>query len=405
MPEMNRNNNTIRTNGMFKKCEPLRLQWLGSLQNPERTQLFFTPVVNWNLYDGFMPGLALYNSVFPAKHFEYFLMPVFSFNTKHLNGNAKIAYHILPQNNWMHQITITASSLKYSYFQEGDSFYGDYLRLHQEIKIDLTKKSVRSSASDYLKIRNDLFFSPGANLKLIGEINLYSTNNYQTATFNHVNTNVLNSFSYNINIQRGQKSGSTAFIKTWVEAKFHATYNKPKTGLDVRLFAGDFIYDGDPTESQLFHMSAGTGEQDYLFDEIYFGRSEYQGWLSQQTVMNDGAMKVRTDYTIGMGETNKWLLSTNLRSTLPFKSPLFLFADGGVYAGTNADLYGWGWDGGTGISLFAHTIEIYLPLVFSQNIRSNQLTYPEYDQWFEHLMFTVNITKLNPFNLIRQINL
>jgi aminopeptidase N len=68
LPETNRNNNFLKRKGLLKKTEPLRLQWLGSIDNPNRTQLFFTPLIGANYYDGFTPGLALYNSVlFPKK--------------------------------------------------------------------------------------------------------------------------------------------------------------------------------------------------------------------------------------------------------------------------------------------------------------------------------------------------
>ncbi|MCH8330283.1 MAG: hypothetical protein IH946_02715, partial [Bacteroidetes bacterium] len=44
LPESNRKNNTIRTKGMLKKVEPLRLQFLGSLYHPNKTQLFYLPI-------------------------------------------------------------------------------------------------------------------------------------------------------------------------------------------------------------------------------------------------------------------------------------------------------------------------------------------------------------------------
>ncbi len=73
LPETNRQNNYLRRNGILKKMEPLKLQWLASVDNPNRTQLFFTPLSGWNYYDGFTPGLALYNSVFfPKKNKFHF---------------------------------------------------------------------------------------------------------------------------------------------------------------------------------------------------------------------------------------------------------------------------------------------------------------------------------------------
>ncbi|HXC07069.1 MAG TPA: M1 family aminopeptidase, partial [Bacteroidia bacterium] len=74
MPEINRDNNIVRTQGILKKVEPLKLQFLGSLDRPDRTQLFWAPVAGWNAYNKFMVGAAIYNNILPQKTFEYTLM-------------------------------------------------------------------------------------------------------------------------------------------------------------------------------------------------------------------------------------------------------------------------------------------------------------------------------------------
>jgi hypothetical protein len=51
MPELNRQNNTVKTSGLFRHMEKLRLQWLGSVDDPQRTQLFFAPAFGVNNYE------------------------------------------------------------------------------------------------------------------------------------------------------------------------------------------------------------------------------------------------------------------------------------------------------------------------------------------------------------------
>ncbi|OFY93985.1 MAG: hypothetical protein A3K10_08355, partial [Bacteroidetes bacterium RIFCSPLOWO2_12_FULL_31_6] len=92
IPEIKRKNNTLKTSGLFKTTEPIRLQWLGSLENPDKTQLFYTPIAGWNMNDKGMLGLAFYNSTFPSKKFEYVLAPMYAFDSENINGYASFFY-------------------------------------------------------------------------------------------------------------------------------------------------------------------------------------------------------------------------------------------------------------------------------------------------------------------------
>ncbi|MCY7409568.1 MAG: M1 family metallopeptidase, partial [Chitinophagales bacterium] len=75
LPEINRKNNFLKTRGVLKTMEPIRFQWLASIDNPNRTQLFFTPLAGWNYYDGLTPGIALYNSVIVPHKINFILLP------------------------------------------------------------------------------------------------------------------------------------------------------------------------------------------------------------------------------------------------------------------------------------------------------------------------------------------
>ena len=59
MPEVNRNNNIIKTKSLFKKIEPIKLQFLGSIDHTQKTQIFFAPNYKWNYYDRSLIGLNL----------------------------------------------------------------------------------------------------------------------------------------------------------------------------------------------------------------------------------------------------------------------------------------------------------------------------------------------------------
>jgi len=93
-----RKNNTIKTSGPLKTVEPLKLRFLGPLENSQRTTLNFIPLLGWNLYDGAMAGLSLHNGIVPARKFEYQLATMYGFNSKDLVGTANLQYNIFPKN-------------------------------------------------------------------------------------------------------------------------------------------------------------------------------------------------------------------------------------------------------------------------------------------------------------------
>src|ERR1019366_3783559 len=90
MPEINRKNNILRTQGLFKRIEPVKMQFLGSLDRPDRTQIFWTPIIGWNDYNHFMFGAAFYNTILPQKKLEYIFMPLYSAGSQSLAGYANI---------------------------------------------------------------------------------------------------------------------------------------------------------------------------------------------------------------------------------------------------------------------------------------------------------------------------
>ena len=71
--ELERKNNTIKSCGLFKKSEKLSLKFLTAVEDPERTQLFYAPVIGFNNYNSVMGGIVLHNVTFHEKQFEFIL--------------------------------------------------------------------------------------------------------------------------------------------------------------------------------------------------------------------------------------------------------------------------------------------------------------------------------------------
>ena len=198
--------------------------------------------------------------------------------------------------------------------------------------------------------------------------------------------------------------------------------------MNVRLFAGKFIYTGDQTyltqyETDRYHlnMTGPKGYEDYTYSNYYVGRNDFKyalynrdlslvknafrGAPGQQIMERDGFFKVRTDLLSSkVGKTDDWLTAINFTTSipkkinplelLPVKIPLKIFVDIGTYAEawdkdatTSRFLY----DAGFQLSLFRNVLNIYLPVFYSK-VYDNYFksTIPE-KRFLKNISFSIDL--------------
>ncbi|MFM8949624.1 MAG: M1 family aminopeptidase, partial [Bacteroidota bacterium] len=90
--EYYKRDNRIRTTGIFRKTEPVKLGLLTGFDNPDRTQCFLLPMVGWNNYNRTMYGLYLGNQTIPRKHFKWSVAQMFSPAVKGMSGFNSIGW-------------------------------------------------------------------------------------------------------------------------------------------------------------------------------------------------------------------------------------------------------------------------------------------------------------------------
>ena len=91
MPEINRKNNIYNLKKLFKKIEPIRLQIIGSLYHPEKTQIFYHPNISFNEYNKLSCGISIYNKFIPKAGLSYKLSPMYSFQKNSIVGRGNIS--------------------------------------------------------------------------------------------------------------------------------------------------------------------------------------------------------------------------------------------------------------------------------------------------------------------------
>ena len=399
MPETQRQNNAVKKRGLFPRVEKIHFPFLFAIDNAHETQIFYTPIVAYNMYNGPMVGLAIYNHTVLEKKLETELMPMFAFGNMTFSGSGNIRYHLHPRKSFLTGITLQLSASRYA--AEKNIFVNNYSKLSPSLQFQFRSKHPENGIASNLEYRF---------VQISREITAYSIQdpgggqaiiNYgiHELQFNFKRSTSLLPFDGNANFQSGndmQKVSLTFKQKLYI-SKTHF--------IECRAFAGAFLY-FNPTANPLvdyrFRLSGWNGANDYLYDYSFFGRNEGYGLAANQMVETNGGMKAYSS----LGQSTKWIVAANLKSPRIFKLPFLFFGDFGTSA---SDGFAPGqsmvvWDAGIDIVLFRDILEVFVPLAMSQNmIQVNQLNNPGGIDFWHQIRFTFNIRNANPFKVAKNL--
>jgi hypothetical protein len=410
MPDVKRKNNNIRTRGLLKKTEPLKFNFLGKLDDPNYAQVNYLPILGYNQYNKFMLGCAFYNYSFLQRKTEFTIAPMYAFGSKTPVGFADITRYITQNNNVFQQITLSAKAKSFAYnyvdtkaFNENkgttiNSFNLNYYKISGSIDFEIKKRVARSKITQHIGYTSTSLFvdnetyhidfvdSSQSTIRLQNKATIIN-NFYYTLQ----NTRVINPFDVAFNFQHNDQFGKASATLNY------AITVKKNNSLDIRLFAGAFVYQTQNIQHDYrFRMSGFNGGQDYLFDYNYVGRNESNGVGFAQMVEKDGAFKVWTP----LGQTSKWLVALNIKSPKVGKLPLKLYADIGA-SEFNESLYKdrFLYNVGLDICLWKNIIEIYVPFTYSKDIRT-ALEANNRGNFFDTIRFTLNLHNINPRSVL-----
>lgn len=407
IPEINRSNNTLKTKGLFKRAEPLQLNLLGKIDDPDRTQLNYMPILGYNMYNKFMVGMAFYNYSLLQKKFEFRLAPMYAFGSNTPVGSADVHFNFNP-NQTLQKVTLGAKFKSFAYdFSDPDKFFPNtnvtdpsafafnYYKAEPFLRLEIKKKDPRSPISQFIALRSVMSYveTDHTYSEVFGEIQQapYKVNelNYvNEAAYIFENNRTINPFGLNLKLQQNED-----FAKVNLTANYSVSF-KNKHSLDFRLFAGTFV-SGKNKGAYRYRASGWNGYQDYNYDYNFVGRNEYNGLGFAQFAEEDGAMKVWTP----LGQSDTWLAALNIKSPKFFKLPVKVFVDVVTCDGRamldEKVLYTAGID----ICLWKDIFEIYIPLIYNKDI-ANTLKLNNKTTFFETIRFTFNINKISPREML-----
>ncbi len=392
----------------------------------KKTVITLLPALGLNSYDKLMTGVHVTNLRLPPSSFQFLISPMYSFGAKKLAGIGFVNKTFYSSGIFRKiDIGISGSTFSSNQFTdgEGNKTFEWFQKIVPGIRMTLQEKSARSTAHRFIQFKSFLvteekfrFYRDTIVNGLDTSILNRARTNSENRTLNQLqvvieDNRALYPYRGELKIEQGKD-----FVRTALTGNYF--FNYPKSGgLNVRLFAGKFMYTSTKTSSKQFatdryhlNMTGANGYEDYTYSDYFIGRNKFEGVASQQIMLRDGAFKVRTDLLADkVGRTDNWLVAANFTTTipdvinplsvLPFKIPFRIFVDIGTQAaawekGSAEDRFLY--DAGLQLSFLKETVHIYFPLLYCRVFKDYiQSTIEKKGRFWKTVSFTIDISNFS----------
>lgn len=421
IPDINRNNNSFRNYGLLRKGEPAKLKFLGDIYQAEKKRINLLPILGFNRYDGVMLGLAFYNLPIPRRKVEYSIMPLFSTFALAPSGMGEVQLNTFDKKNNRLSIGVRAKTFHKRWQQQTEerpySFSERYAKITPYMEYEWAKPNDRSKTTHLLTMTHSLI------LEERGKENRTVTPTATTWTFDGKESSWRSTHRL-LYDYTDKKATLPLAIKTMLEyanynsfedkehylkltttANFRFMYS-PKWGVDLRLFAGGFLWHTDRQFGNFPLQLVANNRSDYHYDHHVVGRREFENALSNQVILTEGGFKTAIEPVVDNGSSNSFIFAINLTSDIPIQLPfgtkyvkLKPFLDLGYYNNTAPsvtiesaadELF---FSGGIMLDIWNGAAGIYIPLIASENLNQKINSYSK-SKFFNKITFSFDLSRL-----------
>lgn len=368
VPEFNLRNNWKKLEGFFPNNRPLKFVFLKDLEDPYYNQILYTPVIGFNVYDGFSPGIRLHNKSILNKPFTFDFSPMYSIKAKTFSGSGFFTINQLYRESRLFNVRY---SLGASYFHYAPD--ATYLRLNPMVQMQIRSPDFRDNRKQLIVLRHVMVEREKSEI-----VNDNALLNYSVFNARYINskTEITNHLSFSTDLQLSKEFGKTA-----IEIEYRKLFQSSRQ-LNLRVYLGRFLYN-NATNSDFFSFALDR-PTDYLFDYNYYGRSESTSFFSRQFIMAEGGFKSKLDTPYA----NQWLTSCNVSFNI--WNWIELYGDAGFIKNRGANPI-FVYDSGVRLNLVPDFFELFFPLYSTNGWEIAQ------ENYHQKIRFVVT---LNPSKLI-----
>jgi hypothetical protein len=292
IPEQQLNNNTYKLgNGLFRNN--LKFRFLQDISESGTALLLYRPEFAYNYYDGLLGGISIANSSILANKYRFKFSPQYGVKRQQISGMGYVIADFYNENSshYLTRINLFGSSyhyapqLRYTVFTPSLIFY-------------YRPKGIQNKERSSLQIRHVSVRLD--DLPTEDERRGYGVS---LARFQSRKGTALDNFSYKIEAQMARN-----FKKLSLDSEY-ITYYGPNRRWTMRIFAGTFLSNSSNDSYYDFNVSR---VNDYLFQYDLYGRSEAEGFFSQQYIKAEGALRTTGNLT----SANQWLMTAKSATTI-----------------------------------------------------------------------------------------
>jgi hypothetical protein len=403
IPQINRSNDRMRTSGLLRKTEPLQLSLFTGIPSPERTRVYWLPLVAWNEYDHWMPGIALHNRMLTREKLEWSVSPLYSVTNRRINGFAEIAAHrgLFTAGIRGQRFSVAATS------NERGELDTRYALAEPFMRYSLRPSSRSSSGSlsadfqaswqlllhtaritPYGEDRTDVVRRDQEAFRLKAQLS------YRPNPFSEWKLDLRQALASDL-VRQGSAEGFDFGSVFSGNVEYAYRYHlRRKKDIRFRAFYGNAA--GGSAANYVFGASGVTGPADVFYDALYLGRAEQSGITSRQMVNGMGMLRAYIPAYFSE------MVAFSGEVELPVRIPLLLSLN--AVAPAIADFS----DSDRvlasaviSVPVVREMLEIHFPVLVSSRLErfydAQGYKYPE------RIMFTLNLAEMSPFSLMRKI--
>nr|WP_317175478.1 metalloprotease [Euzebyella saccharophila] len=360
IPEFNQRDNWKSLGGFFSSNKKLKFTFFKDSENPYYNQVFYVPVLNFNIYDGWTPGLRLYNKTFLERPFVYDVAPSYSFREQSFVGSGSISYRKYLSKSGLYVANYALGASTY-HFQENSR----YTKITPSFSLGWRPDHLISNKREFLSFRFiNVLRNKDENL-----IDFETPPDYSVFNVRYTNHNpgIINYLSWFADGQHAKD-----FSKLSFEMEYRQLFESNRQ-LNLRFFAGKFLRNKttDYRDPNFFSFALDR-PTDYLFDYGYLGRSEDSGIYSQQIIIAEGGFKSFMPERFRFA--NDWMATVN--SSVNLWRWIEVYGDLG-YVKNKGIPAKFVYDSGVRLNLLTDYFELYFPVYSNNGWEISQPNYGE----------------------------
>ena len=342
VPEFNQRNNWKSLKSFHIVNRPIRFNFMKDLENPIYNQILYVPTIQYNLYDGLIPGIRFHNKTILDRPFNFDITPSYSTKSKSLSGTFAFI---------VNQYNRESDLFNIRYGFTGDYFHyapdANYQKFEPFVQFRFREKDFRDNHKQSLMFRQVYVNREKSEIVKNTFEGNYSVFNVR---FSDSKTEITKHLAFGSDVQISSKFG-----KASGEISYRRLFDDNRQ-ISLRLYGGVFMY--NKVNSNYFDFALDR-PSDYLFDYNYLGRSESTGLFSQQYIQAEGGFKSKLSDPFA----NQWMTSVN--GSFNVWNWIEIYSDLGFLKnkGQNEKFV---YDSGIRLNLVTDYFELYFP-VYSNN--------------------------------------